>query len=145
MLTPEFYLQNVAAPIVVAMLFMLATSRFKEPNRRHFMAIVIAGAGAAYLSGGLGAWEFVFTPLVTVCAYKGLNSYRLIGVGWVLHTTWDVLHHLFGNPIIPFFPASSIGCAVCDIVIALWCFAGAPAVDELIGRLSARIAANSVS
>jgi hypothetical protein len=80
-----------------------------------------------YLSGGFGAWEFVFTPLVTVCAYKGLYSYRLIG-----------------NPIIPFLPASSIGCAVCHIVIALWCFAGAPALDELMGRLSARIAANSV-
>jgi uncharacterized protein DUF6010 len=26
-----------------------------------------------------------------------------------------------------FVPASSIGCAVCDIVIALLCFAGAPA------------------
>jgi hypothetical protein len=57
---------------------------------------------------------------------------------------WDVLHHLFGNPIIPFLPASSIGCAVCDVVIALWCFAAAPVLNELIGRLSARIAANSV-
>ena len=131
--TPDVYLQNVAAPIVVALLFILATSRFKEPNRRHFMAIMIAGAGAAYLSGGLGVWEFVFTALVTVCAYKGLNSYRLIGLGWVLHTIWDVLHHLFGNPIIPFLPASSIGCAVCDLVIALWCFAGAPALNELNG------------
>jgi hypothetical protein len=105
--TADFYFQDVAAPIVVAGFFILATSRFKEPNRRHFMAIMIAGAGAAYLSGGFGAWEFAFTALVTVCAYKGLNSYRLVGLGWVFHTTWDVLHHLFGNPIIPFLPASS--------------------------------------
>jgi hypothetical protein len=119
---------------VVAVLFILATSRFKEPNRRHFMAIMIAGAGAAYLSGGFGVWEFVFTALMTVCAYKGLNSYRLIGLGWLFHTAWDVLHHLYGNPIIPFLPASSIGCAVCDPVIAGWCFAGAPSLNELRSR-----------
>jgi Family of unknown function (DUF6010) len=129
--TPDFYLQSVVAPIVVALLFILATSRFKEPNRRHFMAIMIAGAGAAYLSGGFGVWELVFTAVVTACAYKGLNSYRFIGLGWILPTIWDVLHHLFGNPIIPFLPASSIGCAVCDLVIALWCFGGVPA-----GRLA---------
>src|SRR6266446_2248332 len=129
--TAELFLQNVAAPIVVAVLFILATSRFEEPNRRHFMAIIIAGAGAAYLSGGFGVWEFVFTALITVCAYKGLNSYRLIGLGWLFHTAWDVLHHLYGNPIIPFLPTSSIGCAVCDPVIAGLCFAGAPALNEL--------------
>jgi uncharacterized protein DUF6010 len=132
--TAELFLQNVAAPIVVAVLFILATSRFKEPNRRHFMAIMIAGAGAAYLSGGFGVWEFVFTALITVCAYKGLNSYRLIGLGWLFHTAWDVMHHLYGNPIIPFLPTSSIGCAVCDPVIAAWCFAGAPALSELGSR-----------
>ena len=132
--TPEFLLQNVAAPIVVAVLFILATSCFKEPNRRHFMAIMIAGAGAAYLSGGFGVWELVFTALITVFAYKGLNSYRLIGLGWLFHTIWDVLHHLFGNPIIPFLPTSSLGCAVCDPVIAAWCFAGAPALNELGSR-----------
>jgi len=131
--TPGSYLENIVAPIVVALLFILATSRLKEPNRRQFMAIMIAGAGAAYLSGGFGVWEFAFTALITVCAYKGLNSYRLIGLGWVFHTIWDVLHHLFGNPIVPFLPASSIGCAVCDLVIALWCFAGAPALNELSG------------
>jgi Family of unknown function (DUF6010) len=90
------------------------------------MAIMIAGAGAAYLNGGLGIWEFVFTAVVTVCAYRGLHSYQWIGVGWVLHTGWDVMHYLYGSPIVPFFPSSSAGCAICDLVIAAWCFAGAP-------------------
>ena len=48
------HLVDVVAPVVVATLFIGATSTFKEPQRRHFNAIMIAGAGAAYLNGGLG-------------------------------------------------------------------------------------------
>lgn len=110
----------------VALLFIAAVSIFREPNRRNFMAVMIAGAGAAYLNGGLGKWEFLFTAVVTYCAYKGLSSYKMIGVGWMLHSGWDVLHHLYGTPIIPFLPLSSFGCAICDPVIALWCFFDAP-------------------
>ena len=132
--TPDLYVLDVVAPIIVGVVFILATSQFKEPNRRHFMAIMIAGAGAAYLSGGLDLWEFVFTAVVTVCAYKGLHSYRFIGLGWVLHTMWDVVHHLFGNPIVPFLPTSSAGCAICDVVIAVWCFAGAPSPKEVLAK-----------
>jgi hypothetical protein len=125
------HLIDVVAPIVIAILFIVATSAFKEPQRRHFNAIMIAGAGAAYLSGGLGVWEFAFTAAVTYCAYIGLNSYRFIGLGWLLHTGWDVMHHLYGNPIVPFVPTSSLGCAICDPIIAAWCFAGAPSVYGL--------------
>lgn len=92
---------------------------------------MIAGAGAAYLNGGFGIWEFAFTALVTYCAYKGLRSYSFIGVAWLLHTGWDVLHHLYGNPIVPFAPTSSLGCAICDPVIAAWCFAGGPSLYNL--------------
>jgi hypothetical protein len=92
---------------------------------------MIAGAGAAYLSGGLGVWEFAFTALVTFCAYKGLQSYRYIAIGWLLHSGWDVLHHLYGNPIVPFAPTSSVGCAITDTLIAIWFFADAPSVFDL--------------
>ena len=95
---------------------------------------MIAGAGAAYLSGGFGIWEFAFTAVVTYFAYRGLQSYNFIGIGWLYHTGWDVLHHLYGNPIVPFVPASSLGCAICDPVIAFWCFAGAPSVYDLFRR-----------
>jgi hypothetical protein len=93
-----------------------------------------AGAGAAYLNGGFGKWEFAFTALVTYFAYRGLRSYNFIGIGWLLHTGWDVLHHLYGNPIVPFAPTSSLGCAICDPVIALWCFIGAPSISELLHK-----------
>jgi hypothetical protein len=80
---------------------------------------------------GFGVWEFFFTALVTFCAFRGLGSYNWIGAGWLLHTGWDVLHHLYGNPIVPFVAGSSLGCAICAPVIVLWCFAGAPSVYEV--------------
>jgi Family of unknown function (DUF6010) len=119
---------NLASPLVVGVVYVSLCALFREPDRRHFNAIMLAGAGAAYLNGGLGPWEFVFNAALTFCAYKGLQSYRYIGVGWLLHSGWDMVHHLYGNPIIPFFPASSLGCAICDPVIAIWCFAGGPSL-----------------
>lgn len=121
---------DVLGPVIVAVVYISLCSLFEEPNRRNFNAIFIAGA--AYLNGGFGVWEFVFLTVVTYCAYRGLRSYGFIGVGWLLHTEWDVLHHLYGNPIVPFVPDSSFGCAICDPVIALWCFAGAPSVYDLL-------------
>jgi uncharacterized protein DUF6010 len=93
---------------------------------------MIGGAGAAYLSGGFGVWEFVFTAIVTFCAFKGLQSYRYIGIGWLLHTGWDVMHHFYGNPIVPFAPLSSAGCAITDLLIAIWFFAAAPSVFDFL-------------
>ena len=82
-------LVEIVAPVVIALLFIGATSAFREPHRQHFMAIMLAGAGAAYLNGGLGLWEFAFTAVMTSCAYQGLSSYRWIGLGWLLHPAWD--------------------------------------------------------
>jgi hypothetical protein len=124
-------IMDAVGPVIVALVYISLSSVFEEPNRRSFNAIFVAGAGAAYLSGGFGVWEFLFLAVVTYCAYKGLESYNFIGFGWLLHTGWDVLHHLYGNPIVPFVPDSSLGCAICDPVIALWCFAGAPSVYDL--------------
>lgn len=119
---------QMISPLIVAVLIIAACSLFDEPNRRNFSAILIAGAGAAYLNGGLGVWEFVFCALITFLAYRGLNDYRFIGIAWLLHTAWDVVHHFYGNPIVPFLPESSIGCAICDTGLALWYFMGAPSI-----------------
>lgn len=72
--------------------------------------------------------------MMLIIAYKGLNNYTYIGVGWMLHTVWDVLHHLYGNPIIPFDVSSSLGCAICDPIIALWYFLKAPTVFNVFTR-----------
>ena len=123
------------APVGVAIVFIAITSLLKEPARRNFMALMLAGAGAVYISGGgMGVWEFAFCSVLSICAFRGLTSYRFIGIGWILHTGWDVLHHLSGNPIIPFSATSSLGCAICDPVIAVWCFAGAPSLHRVFRR-----------
>lgn len=145
MLFTELLLQKVGplglvdwlAPIVIGLLYVVLSSLFREPARQKFSAVVVAGAGAAYLSGGFGVWEFVFATVITFCAFHGLRDYRFIGAAWLLHTCWDFAHYLYGNPIVPFAATSSFGCAVCDPVIAVWFFMGAPSVFGWLRRVPA--------
>jgi hypothetical protein len=119
---------QLVAPVVVALVMISLISLLREPARQKFSAVFLAGAGAAYLSGGFGLWEFAFCAVVTGLAFAGLSHYRAIAVGWIVHTIWDYYHHLYGNPIIPFQPMSSFGCAICDPVLAAWYLAGAPSI-----------------
>jgi hypothetical protein len=125
---PEFTVMHAIAAVVIAILYMLLSSLVKEPERQKLSAIILAGAGAAYLNGGLSGWELPFCAVMTFLAYKGLTHYFFLGVGWVCHTVWDIVHHLYANPIVPFSPSSSAGCAVCDAILALWFFLQAPSV-----------------
>jgi len=125
---------GLVAPVLIAAAFVLLCSRMEEPARQRFSAVFVAGAGAAYLGGGFGGWELAFCAAITALAYRGLSDYRAIGAAWLLHSGWDLAHDLWGNPILPFAPASSFGCFVCDPVIAAWYLAGAPR----LGRREAR-------
>jgi hypothetical protein len=117
----------VVSALLIGVLYVLLNSFVPDRHRRPFNAVMVGGAGAAYLSGGgLGGWEFAITAVITYCAYRGLTSWTFIGIGWLVHTAADVAHHLHGNPIVPFAEHSSLGCAICDPVIALWAFAGGP-------------------
>lgn len=129
-IVPEFNLMIAVGAVAIAFLYIGISSLAKEPNRQKISAIMVAGAGAAYLSGDLGAWEFVFCSLMTFLAFKGLTQYFYLGIAWLAHTGWDVLHHLYANPIVPFSPSSSAGCAVCDTVLAVWFFMQAPSVFD---------------
>lgn len=112
-------------PIVIGLVFVLAMSLVPERHRHPLNAVVVGGAGAAYLSGGsFGLLELAFTAVATTVAYLGLRSWTFIGVAWLLHTAWDIAHHRRGAPIIPSLHDSSFGCALCDPVIALWCLTG---------------------
>lgn len=128
---------TVIAPLLIGALYVCVNSLLPEPHRRRFNAVMVAGAGAAYLSGGgLGIAEFAFAAMMTYVAFRGLESWTFIGIGWLLHTAWDVVHHLRGEPIIPFAAHSSLGCAICDPVIAIWAFLGGPSVlDAVRSRL----------
>lgn len=117
---------NMLGAAIIAFIYIILSSLAKEPQRQKISAIIVAGAGAAYLSNGLGVWELVFCTIMTIIAYQGLKHYYWIGIAWLLHTCWDVVHHLYGTPIVPFSDTSSAGCAICDTIIALWFFAKAP-------------------
>lgn len=133
---PEFTFSNALSAIAIGLIFISIMSLVKEPARQKVNALLIAGAGAVYWSGGLGLWEFGFGALMIFVAYKGLKYKYFIGIGWLLHTGWDILHHLYGNPIVYLAPTSSAGCAVCDPVIAIWFFFGAPTIWNIFKKQS---------
>lgn len=93
----ELTLPILLSPIVVAIVMIGLCSVLKEPHRQQFSAIFLAGAGAAYLSGGFSLWEFGFCAIITLLAYLGLQHYKAIAIGWGLHTSWDMAHHYEGG------------------------------------------------
>jgi hypothetical protein len=135
---------DIIGPVLAACVFVVMMSRVREPVRLRLNAVLVAGASGVYLSGGLGVWELVYPAALLPVVYRGLGSYRWIGVAWLCHAGWDLVHHRYGNPIWPFMPESSLGCLIFDSVIAVWFLAGAPAreravtvrPDDLAGRVA---------
>ena len=134
---PALQVMDWIGPAVGAGLFVLAMSLVKEPARRRFNAVFLAGASGVYLSGGFGPWELLYPALMAPIVYLALDSYRFIGIAWLMHAGWDLAHHLWGNPIWPFMPTSSFGCLVFDTLIAIWFLAGAPSILTTAGRIPA--------
>jgi len=126
MQTVSLTLMDYVGPATGALLFVAIMSRVAEPTRRTLNAIILAGASGVYLSGGFGPWELIYPVIATPIAFRGLRSYRFIGIGWLLHASWDIVHHLWGNPIWPFMPSSAFGCLIFDSLIAPWFLIGAP-------------------
>lgn len=126
-----FSILNIVGATAIGCVYILLSSLIKEPVRQKISAILVAGAGSVYWNAGLGLWEYLFAAVMLFTAFKGLQHYYFIGAGWLLHTCWDLMHHLYGTPIIPLVPTSSAGCAVCDAVMAAWFFAGAPNIFAL--------------
>jgi hypothetical protein len=136
---PPLLIMDFVGPAIGALVFVAIMAQVREPARRTINAMIVAGASGAYLSGGgFGIWEVLFPVVALPIAYRGLRSYSFIGVAWLMHSCWDLLHHLWGNPIWPFMPTSSFGCLIFDALIAVWFLAGAP---SLVGRTRARAAA----
>jgi len=127
--------------LVGAVVFVLVMSLVKEPTRRNLNAIIVAGASSVYLSGGFGPWELVYPAIVTPVVYRGLRSHRFIGLAWLMHSCWDIVHHLWGNPIWPFMPTSSFGCMIFDALSAVWFLAGAPSIFAFLCEKTLRFTA----
>lgn len=136
---PPLLIMDCVGPAIGALVFVVIMSLVREPTRRTINAMVVAGASGAYLSGGgFGIWEVVFPVVAVPIAYRGLCAYSFIGLAWLMHSCWDLVHHLWGNPIWPFMPTSSFGCMIFDALIAVWFLAGGP---SLVYRTRARSAA----
>jgi hypothetical protein len=129
--SPPLQPGDYVGPLLGALVFVALMSQMKEPARRRFNAILVGGAMGAYIGGGLGLWELPFAMLGCVTAYQGLRSYRFVGIAWLMHSAWDLVHHFFGNPIWPFQATSSFGCFLFDAVIALWFLGGAPSFGKM--------------
>lgn len=127
---PNFHLFEAAKAITVALAAISVASLLRNLpiNRRQVNAIIVGVAAGTYVNGGMGIWELGFALLVAGCAYQGLRAYRFIGIAWLLHTGWDIVHHFTGHPMIAWLPTSSGECAITDAVLAVWFFLGAPLV-----------------
>ena len=135
---PPLLIMDFVGPAIGALVFVVIMSLVSEPARRAINAMIVAGASGAYLSGGgFGLWEILFPVVAMPVAYRGLRSYSFIGIAWLMHSCWDIAHHLWGNPIWPFMPTSSFGCMIFDALIAVWFLASAP---SLVERTRARAA-----
>lgn len=119
---PPLQVMDGVGPAIGAGLFVLGMRFVREPARQSFNAIFVAGAAGAYVSGGLGLWELTYPLAGALAAWRGLKDYRFIGLAWLMHAGWDLVHHFWGNPIWPFMPTSSFGCVIFDSLIALWFF-----------------------
>ena len=124
--TTAIHLIDALGPAFGAAVFVLLMSFLREPSRKTFNPIFVAGASGVYLSGGFGVWELLHPAIATPIAFMGLRSYSFIAIAWLMHSCWDIAHHIWGNPIWPFMPTSSFGCMIFDAVIAFWFMAGAP-------------------
>ena len=124
--TVPLTVMDYVGPAVGALVFVGLMSLVPEPRRRTLNAVILAGASGVYLSGGFGPWELIYPIIGVSIAFSGLRSYSWIGVGWLIHAGWDIVHHVWGNPIWPFMPSSAFGCMMFDSLIAPWFVAGAP-------------------
>jgi hypothetical protein len=137
---PPLLIMDFVGPVIGALVFVVIMSLVSEPARRTINAMIVAGASGAYISGGgFGIWEVVFPVVAMPIAYRGLRSYSFIALAWLLHSCWDIVHHLWGNPIWPFMPTSSFGCLIFDALIAVWFLAGAPSLVDRVGARNAAV------
>jgi indolepyruvate ferredoxin oxidoreductase len=109
-IAPAVHALDAVGPALAALLFVLGMSRVPEPVRGKIMAVMTAGFATAYIGGSLGAWELLYLAPASYVAYRALDSYYFVAVGWLMHPIWDLIHHFYGAPLWPWMPTSSIGC-----------------------------------
>ena len=134
----EAPLMAYVAPAIQGLVFITLMSLVKEPYKRQINVVIGGGFATIYVNGGFGGWEFAYMALAMIPAVLGHRSYTYIGVVWIMHTGWDIMHHFYGKPLWHFDELSSLGCAVMDAVVAVWFFAGAPSIFGIWSRRRAQ-------
>jgi len=129
-------LLDVVRAVSVGVIWIALASLVREPVRQMSQAIILGVAAGAYLNGGFGAWEFAGAIVVGYCAYRGLSRYAWLGIGWLVHTAWDIAHHVSDQPMISWLPTSAVDCAITDPIIAVWFLFGAPSIFAWLRRKS---------
>jgi Family of unknown function (DUF6010) len=135
-IVPDFTFANIILALILFPIFITIMSLLKEPLRQKINAGLIAVAGGAYINAGLMPFDQLFNVLLVFIAYKGLQNYKFIALGWLLHTCWDIVHHFYGKPIDITIPDSTNVCAFFDVFIAIWFYYGAPSVFDFVKRKS---------
>lgn len=125
-----FILGNLVAVLGCIVVF----STMSAPRRQLFNCVLVGLASATYLNHQFGPLEVVGTIAVFACGVLGLKNVRWLAVAWLIHALIDALHHGVGDPLLRWMPASSLGCAVFDPVLAAWFAVGAPDVRPLFSR-----------
>ena len=56
-LNPDLNVLTIVLPVAMAIAFIFVMSLLKEPSRRNFMAIFLAGAGVWCFAGAASPWK----------------------------------------------------------------------------------------
>jgi hypothetical protein len=130
---------GILAGLIIPAIWICSFSAVSEPQRRQVNCILVGLAASTYGNHSFGLIESAGTITVLTLGILGLHNYRWLGAAWLVHTGLDIAHHLVSDPMFRYFPASSLGCAVTDPILALWFFAEAPDIRDVIKRLRAKL------
>lgn len=119
-------LADILPPIGQSLIFVFLISIIREPYRQRLMAIMLALAGGVYMNNAYQLMPGIFALVMACFSFLGLNNYKFIGIGWLLHSAYDWVHYSNGFPMINDVPGSAFGCAIFDIGIAIYFFFNAP-------------------
>ncbi len=116
---------GVVSGLTIAALWVFGCSLLREPQRRVLNTLLIGVAAGAYGNHQFGPLEALGTLTLLFLGFLAFKDYRFLAAAWLVHTAIDVAHHLNGDPMFSYFPASSVGCAVTDPILAMWFWHGA--------------------
>lgn len=134
----DIYLVEGASNAFGALLFIFAVGFIPEPWRQRAMALMLAFAGGVFLHDPTNSYGVLLAVAIAAFALSGFWRYWMLGLGWLLHTAWDINLHVHGHGLAGGDPMGAFGCAVFDPIIGIWLVFGAPSVKDGLVRLSAR-------